>query len=111
VAGEDTDWTNAWNTRHEPLYLSQSECFRKSGGRLSCFTCHDPHGGEQRSAAAACAGCHAKPKHRTVAAAKDCLGCHMPKAKPHPHLAFTNHWIGVYRAANPLMPVRSQTRR
>lgn len=100
AAGDDTDWTNAWNARHQPVYLSQSECFRKSEGRLSCLTCHDPHGGRREPV---CAECHAKPKHR-VAVQGTCVGCHMPKARPQPNLAFANHWIGVYAPGNSLRP-------
>ncbi len=98
--GEDTDWSNAWNARHQPVYLSQSECFRKSNGQLSCFSCHDPHGGQR---AAACQQCHAKPRHR-AAVAGTCTACHMPKVRPQPNLAFVNHWIGVYAAGNSLRP-------
>jgi Zn finger protein HypA/HybF involved in hydrogenase expression len=34
-AGEETNLSNAWNTRHEPDYLSHAACFRKSNGALS----------------------------------------------------------------------------
>lgn len=101
AAGEDTDWTNAWNVRHQPVYLSQSECFRRSEGRLSCLTCHDPHGAQPVKAS--CQECHAKPRHR-AAVAGTCIGCHMPKVRPQANLAFANHWIGVYVAGNPLRP-------
>jgi hypothetical protein len=34
-AGKETNLSNAWNTRHEPDYLSHAACFRKSNGALS----------------------------------------------------------------------------
>ena len=34
----------------------------------------------------------------------DCIGCHMPSVAPQAHLAFTNHWIGIYRARIGLAP-------
>src|SRR5262249_52109909 len=37
------DWNYSWNVRHQPIYLSESACFRKSSGALSCLTCHNPH--------------------------------------------------------------------
>ncbi len=100
AAGDDTDWTNAWNARHQPVYLSQSACFRKSGGRLSCLSCHDPHGGPREPA---CAGCHGKPRHR-AAVSGTCVSCHMPKVRPQANLAFSNHWIGIYAPGRPLRP-------
>ena len=104
---DDTDWTNPWNTRHQPLYLEQSACFRKSSGRLSCLTCHPAHTVLIRAAAdydAKCSGCHAKPKHRAAVAGRSCTGCHMPAVEPRPQIRFANHWIGVYAAGRALRP-------
>ena len=103
--GEDTDWREAWNVRHQPIYLNQSKCFQKSEGAMTCISCHKPHESLARSGYdAVCAGCHAKPAHKSVAiAGKTCVGCHMPIVKPQPNLGFTNHWIGIYRKG-PLRP-------
>lgn len=108
AAGDDTDWTNPWNTRHQPLYLAESACFRKSGGRLSCLTCHPPHRPLSRVAAnydAACSQCHPKPRHK-VQRRGACVSCHMPAVSPSSLLHFANHWIGVYAAGKPLRPIR-----
>ena len=43
AVGVEGDWMDPWNVRHQPALFSQSACFRKSAGRLSCLTCHDPH--------------------------------------------------------------------
>ncbi len=118
AAGGDTDWSNPWNARHQPLYLSQSSCFRNSKGALSCLTCHPAHAELSRDAASynrRCIGCHAKPKHRTAVAAQSCAGCHMPAVVPlsvegRPALRFANHWIGIY-SGNPLKPAASTSRR
>ncbi|MBL8175073.1 MAG: cytochrome c3 family protein [Bryobacterales bacterium] len=109
ATGDETDWGNAWNARHQPLYLAESACFQKSGGRLSCFTCHAPHAELERAAEAygkVCGSCHAKPRHRaaTVASKGTCVGCHMPAVKPNANLSFANHWIGVYGAGSVLRP-------
>ena len=109
AAGSDTDWTNPWNSRHQPLYLSQSPCFRKSNGRLSCLTCHNPHQPLERSASVydkRCASCHAAPRHRTPVGTRSCMGCHMPQVPASAELAFTNHWIGVYGKGRSLRPAR-----
>jgi len=109
AAGGDTDWTNPWNTRHQPLYLSQSACFLQSNGKLSCLTCHLPHEPLARDAAAygkRCAGCHPSVRHRTAVSGRACTGCHMPRVTARPELVFTNHWIGVYAKGGYLRPAR-----
>jgi hypothetical protein len=106
AAGDDTDWTNPWNTRHQPLYLSQSACFQKSAA-LSCLTCHAPHAPLSRMPAdydRRCASCHAKPKHRAAIARRSCVACHMPAVEPQANLRFANHWIGIYASGKPLRP-------
>lgn len=108
AAGSDTDWTNPWNTRHQPLYLAESACFRQSRGKLSCLTCHRAHAPLERSAAVyeqTCSACHAKPRHRTPLAGGSCVSCHMPVVRPSEYLRFANHWIGVYAAGKPLRPI------
>jgi hypothetical protein len=68
--------------------LLQSECKRKSGDRLTCTTCHDPHNspsaGERVSYfRGRCLTCHGAPafvsKHHPDQ--PDCSGCHMPREK------------------------------
>ena len=109
-AGAATNWTDPWNVRHQPLYLDQSACFQKSRGTLSCLTCHDPHTPLEKKASyynGRCAGCHADKPHAQTARLRgeDCIGCHMPRVAPQEHLAFTNHWIGIYKAGSALRPL------
>jgi hypothetical protein len=114
-----TDWNDPWNTRHQPLYLSQSVCFRKSRGALSCLTCHDPHQELRKNDAPyynlRCSACHNRKPHSAIKAIQagkqaDCISCHMPRVTPHAHLRFTNHWIAVYRDGATLKPSQSATR-
>lgn len=78
---------------HHPFRLEQSRCFRESGGKLSCLSCHDPH---KRTADVkpVCMSCHAKA-HR---ASEDCVSCHMPKHRTQDvvHVVMTDHRIGIY---------------
>jgi hypothetical protein len=108
-----TNWNDAWNTRHQPLYLAQSACFRKSNGALSCVRCHDPHAPLRRNDEVfyngKCASCHGGKPHPVLSAAgnmNNCVRCHMPAVSPREHLSFANHWIGVYREGSPLRPIR-----
>jgi predicted CXXCH cytochrome family protein len=105
---EDTDWTSPWNVRHQPVYLSQSACFRKAGGALTCLSCHAPHAALSRVKAdydKRCVGCHAAVSHRGALEGKACVDCHMPGVDVRPELRFTNHWIGVYAKDAKLRPV------
>jgi hypothetical protein len=113
-AGVRTDWGVPWNLRHEPVYLSQSACFRKTAGGLSCITCHDPHAELEKQDGVynhRCRGCHSSgshpPKPVCIASPQaNCVGCHMPSVSAQPYLHFTNHWIGVYSDGAKLKPLR-----
>ena len=113
-AGDETDLSNAWNTRHQPDYLSHAACFRNSNGALSCLTCHDPHSTQSRSAAdydKRCSACHKTVRHRSAVAARSCVECHMPQVVISPYLRFTNHWIGIYGKSATLIPVPSAAKK
>ena len=82
--------------------LSSSKCKLASGDRMSCMTCHDPHGGpapEERASfyRAKCLTCHTQTKFATehYPATPDCTHCHMPSgnAQNIPHVAWTDHQI------------------
>jgi predicted CXXCH cytochrome family protein len=80
--GADGRATSQWEA------LLQSECKRKSGDRLTCTTCHDPHSSppaEQRVSyfRSRCLNCHGAPAfvNQHHADQPDCSGCHMPREK------------------------------
>jgi hypothetical protein len=93
----DADWNSPWSYRHQPPYLARSRCFQKGAGKLSCLTCHDPHGMNRPADAgfyrSRCVACHSAA-HRQDA---DCTACHMPLVRASSHLSFRNHQIGIYR--------------
>ena len=85
--------------------LAQSRCKQKSGDRLWCGSCHDPHRIPQRAQApswfrAKCMACH-ESKGCTEAASvratkqDDCTACHMPKSgvADAQHVVYTDHSI------------------
>src|SRR5262249_45557993 len=84
-------------------------CFRMSGGKLSCLSCHDPHAPLNQTATAydhQCGTCHRGVRHSFNVTSQSCVQCHMPQVSPTPQLAFTNHWIGIYAKGKNLVPVR-----
>jgi hypothetical protein len=110
AAGVKIDWNFAWNVRHQPVYLSQSACFRKSDGALSCLSCHSPHQALNHDAGyynRVCASCHPAAHLTQVNTMRNCIDCHMPRVSPQPPLRFTNHWIGVYGEGAKLKPVHA----
>lgn len=88
--------------------LSMSACKRKSGDRMWCGTCHDPHEEPAEADKAAyyrskCLNCHGEPfaaKHH--ADKPDCTSCHMPSlpSVDVAHTEGTDHRIRRY----PQMP-------
>jgi hypothetical protein len=87
--------------------MTLSKCYRASGGRLSCITCHNPHVEPSSEEAPAwfnakCLTCHTnqscklplKARVRTKPA-NNCIACHMPKRDIQviSHSSATNHLI------------------
>ena len=82
--------------------LLKSACKQKSGDRMTCTTCHDPHGSPQRAERVSfyrqrCLQCHnqagfAENHHPENA---DCTECHMarPPSNDIAHEQVTDHWI------------------
>jgi len=79
--------------------LALSSCARRSGGKLWCGTCHNPHETPARPAAyfrERCLGCHGATLEKSHATpGRDCVACHMPRlpARDGGHTVFTDHQI------------------
>jgi predicted CXXCH cytochrome family protein len=82
--------------------LLKSACKQKSGERLTCTTCHDPHGGpspENRIAfyRQRCLKCHSREGFAEGHHPEkpDCTTCHMarPPSNDIAHEQVTDHWI------------------
>ncbi|HXE13895.1 MAG TPA: hypothetical protein VN633_17335 [Bryobacteraceae bacterium] len=87
--------------------MKLSKCFRASGGKLSCLTCHNPHVQPDSVSAPAyyrarCLTCHSESSCRVTLTARqeqtpadNCIGCHMPKRQDAriSHSALTDHRI------------------
>ncbi len=87
--------------------MTLSKCYRSSGGRMGCITCHNPHVEPSKEEAPAyfnakCMTCHTQQSCTLPVAARqrttpadNCIGCHMPKrdVRVISHSSITNHRI------------------
>jgi hypothetical protein len=108
--------------RFQPYRLEESKCWRATqDARLTCVACHNPHQPLNRDPTSYdhnCLQCHAGA-HAIAAGASadtsahaaavcprathDCVSCHMPKVElPSMHGSFTDHFIRIARAGEPL---------
>ncbi|MCY4594013.1 MAG: multiheme c-type cytochrome [Bryobacterales bacterium] len=113
-SGTVIDWSDPWNVRHQPVYLSRSACIEPGGQALTCIRCHAPPQPLSREAArddGRCLDCHTvrSPPAATCRETPEqaCSSCHMPAVAPQDNLRFTNHWIGIYNGDRPLRPRES----
>jgi predicted CXXCH cytochrome family protein len=102
--------------------LRRSACFFKSGGKLLCTTCHDPHyaprGAEaERHYNAVCRQCHAPGIDKLATAGQHtresgCIECHMPKRRTEDviHVVVTDHFIQRRKLAGDLLAQRPERR-
>jgi hypothetical protein len=104
------------NTARFPAYrLTGSPCFSLDDRRISCTSCHDPHGGlvaDDKYYDAKCTACHGSavkagdlsksggPAAKTCPVGKQaCTSCHMQRVSPpEAHHAFPDHWFRVVRS-------------
>ena len=111
-AGSGERATSQWEA------LLQSGCKRGAGEKLTCTTCHDPHGSTAAMSAgerveyyrAKCLQCHdaGNPSAKGFAALhhpenRDCASCHMPRAKADDiaHEQVTDHRIPRFAGPPP----------
>jgi predicted CXXCH cytochrome family protein len=80
--------------------LLRSQCKIVSGDKLTCTTCHDPHGGPEAAERVAyyrakCLQCHAGMAKGHHDDHPDCTACHMarPPSNDIAHEQVTDHWI------------------
>jgi tetratricopeptide (TPR) repeat protein len=99
--------------------IAQSTCKRRSGDRMSCMSCHDPHYaptfGERVSYfREKCLACHQAQANswqkNHFSQNLDCVGCHMQKSTRGDigHFAFTEHRILRLPLKKEIQPAQGQ---
>jgi predicted CXXCH cytochrome family protein len=91
--------------------LRMSKCFLKSGGKLLCTTCHNPHRADSTAQYNdVCIGCHRDSVNQMVrsgrhATSAACVDCHMPKRRTDDvvHAVMTDHYIQRSKPARDLL--------
>lgn len=89
--------------------MEGSQCHKQSAGKMSCFSCHDPHGEPEAKARPGyyrlrCLSCHepasgkkgcSEDSGRRKAVADACATCHMPRFENTDivHAAITDHRV------------------
>ena len=103
VAGSGGRATSQWEA------LLKSECKKKSGDKLTCTTCHDPHStptAEEKVGffRAKCLQCHGELANTHHAENQDCAGCHMARSTSTDiaHEQVTDHYIVKHPATGPV---------
>lgn len=87
--------------------LKESQCYQKST-TLTCLTCHNPHISVKETPTEKlnqpCQSCHQSgcklPEKERGEQPNHCVYCHMPQSPSIdiPHVAITDHRIGIYRS-------------
>jgi hypothetical protein len=100
-----------------PAYrLEKSACWGTGDKRITCVACHDPHEPLVKDTASydsRCLSCHRTSAHAPATndhpapacptGTHDCASCHMEKFEfPAMHTKFTDHFIRVVRAGEPV---------
>jgi len=97
-----TGYDDKFEINSSAYRLRQSLCFQKSGGRLMCTSCHNPHRTPRGAEAVqqfrqSCLKCHSELSTRShpQPASADCASCHMPKRRTEDvvHAVMTDHHI------------------
>lgn len=100
--------------------LRKSACFLKSGGKMLCTTCHNPHNVPRGEEAVqhyngVCRECHSASFQQIVAARQhtdttNCVSCHMPKRRTEDvvHAVMTDHLIQRRKPETGLLAERAE---
>jgi Cytochrome c554 and c-prime len=103
------------NLRYQPYRIFNSRGHR-GDARISCIACHDPHdklAEDTRFYDSKCLACHVATRDQVKTEARSapacpvskqqCTTCHMPKIElPGSHAKFTDHWIRIVKAGEPV---------